>query len=84
MKKWTLLLCLLVASTAAQAQFEKGKWFVSPGLTGLNLSYDTGMDKASFGLNVKGGAFVLDNVERHAELLEDGRYTDANVYIREL
>lgn len=62
MKKWTLLLCLLVASTAAQAQFEKGKWFVSPGLTGLNLSYDTGMDKASFGLNVKGGAFVLDNV----------------------
>ncbi|WP_300749857.1 GNAT family N-acetyltransferase [uncultured Alistipes sp.] len=28
--------------------------------------------------------FVLDHVERHAELLEDGHYTDANVYIREL
>lgn len=52
-----LLVCLLVASVAARAQFEKGKWVVNPSLTGLELSHDTGTDKTSFGLEVKGGAF---------------------------
>lgn len=47
---------------AAQAQFEKGKWVVNPSVTGLNLSYNTGTDKASFGLEAKGGAFLMDNV----------------------
>lgn len=62
MKKLMLLVCLLVASVAARAQFEKGKWIVSPSLTGLELSHDTGTDKTSFGLEVKGGAFLIDNV----------------------
>lgn len=62
MKKLMLLVCLLVASVAARAQFEKGKWVVNPSLTGLELSHDTGTDKASFGLEVKGGAFLIDNV----------------------
>lgn len=62
MKKLSLLICLLVASVAAQAQFEKGKWLLNPSLTGLELSHDTGTDKTSFGLEAKGGYFLLDNV----------------------
>ncbi len=62
MKKLMLLVCLLVASVAARAQFEKGKWFVNPSLSGLMLSHDTGTDNTSFGLEVKGGTFLIDNV----------------------
>ena len=62
MKKFLLLACLLLTVVSAQAQFEKGKWVVNPSLTGLGLSYDTGLDKASFGLDVNGGAFVADNL----------------------
>ena len=62
MKKLALLFCLLVATTAAQAQFEKGKWIVNPSLTGLDFSHDTGTDKTSLGLEAQGGAFVVDNV----------------------
>lgn len=62
MKKLALLVCLLAVTVAAQAQFEKGKWIVNPSITGLDLSHDTGTDKTSFGLEAKGGAFLLDNV----------------------
>lgn len=62
MKKIGLLVCLLVVTVAAQAQFEKGKWFVNPSITGLDLSYDTGTERASFGLEAKGGAFLIDNL----------------------
>lgn len=61
MKKLALFVCLLVVTVAAQAQFEKGKWVVNPSITGLELSHDTGADKTSFGLEAKGGAFLLDN-----------------------
>ena len=54
MKKLVLLFCLLVSVASAHAQFEKGKWVVNPSLTGLGLSYDTGLDKASFGLDWPG------------------------------
>ena len=62
MKKLALLVCLLVVTVAAQAQFEKGKWIVNPSITGLELSHDTGTDKTSFGFEAKGGAFLIDNV----------------------
>lgn len=62
MKRLALLVCLLVATVAAQAQFEKGKWFVNPSITGLNLSYNTETEKAHFGIEAKGGAFLVDNV----------------------
>ena len=39
MKKLVLVVCLLVASLAARAQFEQGKWIINPSLTGLNFSY---------------------------------------------
>ena len=38
MKKLALLVCLLVATMAAQAQFEKGKWILNPSISGLGLS----------------------------------------------
>ena len=62
MKKLALFVCLLVVTVAAQAQFEKGKWIINPSVTGLNLSYNTESEKASFGLQAKGGAFLVDNV----------------------
>lgn len=39
MKKLMWMVCLLVVSVTAQAQFEKGKWIVNPSVTGLGLSY---------------------------------------------
>lgn len=62
MKKFVVLFCLLASVVSAHAQFEKGKWVINPSVTGLGLSYDTGVDKASFGLDVHGGAFVADNL----------------------
>ena len=62
MKRLALLVCLLIGTMAAHAQFEKGKWFVNPSVTGLNFSYNTETDKAHFGLEAKGGAFLVDNV----------------------
>lgn len=69
MKRLALFVCLLVATMAAQAQFEKGKWMLSPSISGLGLSYDTKSEKAAFGLEVSGGTFVMDN---WAVLLEAG------------
>lgn len=57
-----LMACLLITTITAQAQFEKGTWLVNPALSGLNLSYNTGTDSANFGFEVKGGAFLMDNV----------------------
>lgn len=47
MKKLVLFVCLLVATVAAQAQFEKGKWIVNPSISGLGLSHNTDTDKTS-------------------------------------
>ena len=69
MRRLALIVCLLIGTVAAHAQFEKGKWFVNPSVTGLNFSYNTETDKAHFGLEVKGGAFLIDNV---ALLLDAG------------
>lgn len=62
MKKCMLVVCMLLAAAAAHAQFEKGKWVVNSGVTGMGLTYDTQDDKTSFGLDVQGGAFLLDNI----------------------
>lgn len=63
MKRLALLVCLLVVGlTSAQAQFEKGKWIVNPSVTGLNFSYNTDTEKAHFGIEAHGGAFLMDNV----------------------
>lgn len=63
MRKYALaLVCLLAVAGTARAQFEKGKWVVNPSVTGLGFSYDTQLDRASFGFDVNGGAFLLDNV----------------------
>ena len=50
MKKLALLVCLLVATVAAKAQFEKGKWILNPSISGLGLSHITETDKTSFGI----------------------------------
>ncbi len=61
MKKTFLLFTFLLAAVGASAQFEQGKWFVNPAITGLELTYSKAED-ARFGMNAKGGAFVVDNL----------------------
>lgn len=82
MKKLALFVCLLVVTVAAQAQFEKGKWILNPSITGLEFSHDTGTDKTSFGLEAKGGAFLLDNVALlvHAGAAWNSGGSDLDVY----
>ena len=71
MKKLMLVVCLLVATVAARAQFEKGTWLINPSVSGLNLSYNTGTDSARFGFDVKGGAFLADNAALLVDLGAD-------------
>ena len=44
MKKLALAICLLLASIAAQAQFEKGTMILNPSVTGLDFSYSKNDD----------------------------------------
>lgn len=80
MKKLVLLVCLLVATVAAQAQFEKGKWIVNPSLTGLNLTHNTEISETSFGLEAKGGAFLMDNVALLVHAGASWNQSEADVY----
>ena len=57
MRRLALLVCLLIGTVAAHAQFEKGKWFVNPSITGLNLSYNTETDKRISALKPKAVRF---------------------------
>ena len=61
MKKVALVICLLVASLAAKAQFEQGKWIINPSLTGLDFSYSKD-NKVKFGIAAKAGTFLVDGV----------------------
>ncbi len=61
MKKFLVVVCLLVATVGAQAQFEKGKWFVNPSVTGLDFSYSK-LEKTKFGFIGQAGNFLTDNV----------------------
>lgn len=51
-------------------------------ITGLDLSYDTGAKKASFGLEAKGGAFLVDNLALlvHAGVSWNRGGSDVDVY----
>ena len=60
-KKITIVCVLLMACVQAKAQFEEGTFFVNTSLTGLNLSHSK-YEGTNFGLNVEGGAFVVDNL----------------------
>ena len=62
------MVCLLVVSIAAQAQFEKGTWIVNPYTTGLGFSVSKA-EKAQFGFGVKAGNFLTDGI---ALLVEAG------------
>jgi hypothetical protein len=78
MKKFILLSCLLCSALAAQAQFEKGKWMISPTLSGFHLSYDTGDSSASLAIEGTGGWFVADNIALTAYM--GASWNDINYY----
>lgn len=62
MKKGVFVICLLMASVFAHAQFEEGRWIFNPSVTGLNFSHSDIDGGTRFGLLAQGGAFVVDNV----------------------
>ena len=49
----------LLASIAAQAQFEKGTMILNPSVTGLDFSYSKN-DDAKFGIGAQAGTFLAD------------------------
>ena len=49
MKKFVLLICLLVSVVSAHAQFEKGKWVVNPSLTGTVRERKMGSQSVAYG-----------------------------------
>ena len=59
MKKLALAICLLLASIAAQAQFEKGTMILNPSVTWLDFSYSKN-DDAKFGIGAQAGTFLAD------------------------
>lgn len=60
-KKLLFVLFLLVGCVQANAQFEKGKWYLNASLTGLDLSHSK-YEGTNFGFSVGGGTFVADNL----------------------
>lgn len=60
MKKIIMVLIALTMTLTASAQFEKGKWYASASLTGLDLSY-SGMSELHLGIDAKGGYLLEDN-----------------------
>jgi hypothetical protein len=71
MKKFAMIICMLVASIgAANAQFEKGVWFINPSVSGVGFSYSKA-EKAKFGFSVEGGSFLMDNVALLVQLGAD-------------
>jgi hypothetical protein len=60
MKRFVIVLCLLVATLSASAQFERGTFMVNAALSGANLSYSS-QEKGVFGLGATGGLFLVDD-----------------------
>lgn len=63
----------LVACLAANAQFEKGKTYIGASLSGIWLSYN-GSEEAKFGLQVKGGYLLADNLMAVAQFGYDKQH----------
>lgn len=61
MKKLIIVLVALTMALAANAQFEKGKWYGGASLSGLNLSYSSS-SKLCLDFNAVGGYLIEDNV----------------------
>lgn len=61
MKKYVFMVCLLVVSLGAHAQFEKGTWVINPYATGLGFSVSKA-EKVQFGLGAKAGNFLADGI----------------------
>ena len=77
MKKIMIMLAMLTMTLAANAQFEKGKKFVSASLTGLNLSYNDNKEM-QFGFQAKGGYFIEDCWQVNAMVGYDKAGKDIN------
>lgn len=60
-KKLVFVFALLLGCLQANAQFEKGKWYLNASLTGLDLSHSK-YEGTNFGVSVGGGTFVADNL----------------------
>lgn len=60
-KKFMMLLCSMMMTVAANAQFEAGKVYVGSSLSGINMSYN-GSEKANIHVAAKAGYLAEDNL----------------------
>lgn len=71
MKKFLFLFTfLLVSVLSANAQFEKGKKYVSTSLSGIGLSY-SGSEKFRFGVDATAGCFLAECFQVKANVSYD-------------
>ena len=71
-----LSLLLMTAAVSANAQFEKGKKYVSASATNLGLSYSSS-EKLNFGFDMNAGYFLQDAWMLYGKMGYDHtRYTD--------
>ncbi len=76
MKKWTILMLLLVVAVNANAQFEKRTKYIGASMSGLGLSYSSN-ERFRMGLDLEAGYFFCDNVLVKGNIgYEHTRYTD--------
>lgn len=61
MKKYVMLLLVMLGTLTASAQFEKGKTYIGASLSGLDLSYN-GSKELSLGVQGKAGYLVDENL----------------------
>lgn len=61
MKKLFTLLCAVLLTMTASAQFEKGKNYIGATLSGLNLSYN-GDRETTINVDAMAGRFLYDNI----------------------
>ncbi len=84
MRKLLFVFAFLMATVAANAQFEQGKWLINTSVTGLDLSFagssnnDLGT-KNHFGFDAEGGYFLKDNLALIGTLGGDWR-SGADLY----
>lgn len=74
-----ILSLMLLLVLPAHAQFEKGTWIVNPAVTGMDFTFSNAQ-KAHFGMDVQGGAFLIDNVALLVNAGFDLNKRSANVF----
>lgn len=76
-RTFSLLVMAMLFAVTANAQFEKGKYYMGASISGLSLSY-SGEEKTNFGLEAKGGYLFDDEWMITAQVGYDKKHYSAS------